>query len=190
MENGALDIHDAAAWDDSALVAAYDAAIEKYEESHGGGSSARTTAASRKHAPRAAPPAVEEDTAAGSEAPATDAEAEAVEAARLEAWARYYESQQPAPQAWTPAPAPGPAADGSTPPWGASAPPPPPPQFLPGGPAATAPPAVAAAAAAAAATAVSGAPSDQHEADLTNLILAWYHTGFFTAVYQERHGRR
>ena len=28
MENGALDIHDAAAWDDSALVAAYDAAIE------------------------------------------------------------------------------------------------------------------------------------------------------------------
>ena len=56
MENGALDIHDAAAWDDSALVAAYDAAIEKYEESHGGGSSARTTAASRKHAPRAAPP--------------------------------------------------------------------------------------------------------------------------------------
>ena len=33
-------------------------------------------------------------------------------------------------------------------------------------------------------------PSDQHEADLTNLILAWYHTGFFTAVYQERHGRR
>ena len=35
-----------------------------------------------------------------------------------------------------------------------------------------------------------GAPSDQHEADLTNLILAWYHTGFFTAVYQERHGRR
>ena len=62
-----------------------------------------------------------------------------------------------------------------------------PPQFLPG---ATAPPAVAAAAAAAAATAVSGAPSDQHEADLTNLILAWYHTGFFTAVYQERHGRR
>ena len=41
-----------------------------------------------------------------------------------------------------------------------------------------------------AATAVSGAPSDQHEADLTNLILAWYHTGFFTAVYQERHGRR
>ena len=49
---------------------------------------------------------------------------------------------------------------------------------------------MAAAAAAAAATAVSGAPSDQHEADLTNLILAWYHTGFFTAVYQERHGRR
>ena len=44
MEHGALDIHDAAAWDDSALVAAYDAAIEKYEESHGGGSSARTTA--------------------------------------------------------------------------------------------------------------------------------------------------
>ena len=188
MENGALDIHDAAAWDDSALVAAYDAAIEKYEETHGG-SSARTTAASRKHAPRATPPAVEEDTAAGSEAPA-DAEAEAAEAARLEAWARYYESQQPAPQAWTPAPAPGPAAGSSTPPWGASAPPPPPPQFLPGGPAATAPPAVAAAAAAAAATAVSGAPSDQHEADLTNLILAWYHTGFFTAVYQERHGRR
>ena len=34
MENGALDIHDAAAWDDSALVAAYDAAIEKYEELH------------------------------------------------------------------------------------------------------------------------------------------------------------
>ena len=33
-------------------------------------------------------------------------------------------------------------------------------------------------------------PSDQHEADLTNLILAWYHTGLFTAVYQERHGRR
>ena len=70
MENGALDIHDAAAWDDSALVAAYDAAIEKYEETHGG-SSARTTAASRKHAPRAAPPAVEEDAAAGSEAPET-----------------------------------------------------------------------------------------------------------------------
>ena len=38
MENGALDIHDAAAWDDSALVAAYDAAIEKYEETHGGSS--------------------------------------------------------------------------------------------------------------------------------------------------------
>ena len=184
MDHGALDIHDAAAWDDSALVAAYDAAIEKYEETHGG-VSARTTAASRKHAPRAARSAVEEDTVAGSEAPAADAEAEAAEAARLEAWARYYESQQPAPQAWTPAP--GPAAGSSTPPWGASAPPPPPPQFLPG---ATAPPAVAAAAAAAAATAVSGAPSDQHEADLTNLILAWYHTGFFTAVYQERHGRR
>ena len=35
-----------------------------------------------------------------------------------------------------------------------------------------------------------GRAVDQHEADLTNLILAWYHTGFFTAVYQERHGRR
>jgi len=24
--------------------------------------------------------------------------------------------------------------------------------------------------------------------DLSNLVMAWYHCGFFTAKYQERHG--
>ena len=28
------------------------------------------------------------------------------------------------------------------------------------------------------------------DTDLSNLILAWYHCGFFTAQFQERHGQQ
>ena len=190
MENGALDIHDAAAWDDSALVAAYDAAIEKYEESHGGGSSARTTAAVLKHV--AARGHLRQQRRTPRPARRRRRRTPRRRRRRRRGWrlgrattsrsSRRRRRGRPRPRL-----DPRPAAARRR---GVRArrrrrrP------ILAGRPGATAPPAVAAAAAAAAATAVSGAPSDQHEADLTNLILAWYHTGFFTAVYQERHGRR
>jgi hypothetical protein len=34
-----------------------------------------------------------------------------------------------------------------------------------------------------------GSLSADYETDLSNLMMAWYHTGFFTARFQERHGR-
>ena len=32
-------------------------------------------------------------------------------------------------------------------------------------------------------------PSGNYETDLSNLIMAWYHCGFFTAKFQERYPR-
>lgn len=35
-----------------------------------------------------------------------------------------------------------------------------------------------------------GAGRDEYETDLSNLILAWYHCGFYTARFQDRYGKQ
>ena len=104
------------------------------------------------------------------------------EAARLEAWARYYESQQPAPQRGRPRLDPRPAAARRR-----------------GERAAAAAAAILAGRDGSAGSGGGGrgggrdggigALSDQYEADLTNLILAWHHRLLHRRL-PERHGRR
>ena len=58
-----------------------------------------------------------------------------------------------------------------------------PPMMSPPPVAGAAPPAAMAGAAALA------GPTGDYESDLSNLIMAWYHCGFFTAKFQERYPR-
>ena len=119
--------------------------------------------------------------AAEAEAEATAAaEAEAAEEARQLEWARYYawqQQQQQQPPPPPPPPTQPPAAVAAS----SHAPPP----MLPMG--MGAPPAFHAAAASAA-TATPATPAD-YDTDMSNLVMAWYHAGFFTAQFQERHRR-
>ena len=222
-----IDLSDKDAWDDSALIRAYERAVQSYQTVHGGGDAATATSGNRKHVSRVGELDMDEgeeeeedeeeeldeedeedeededdlaarEIAAAEEAAA--AEAEAAEEARLEAWAQYYtwQQQQAASAGGGATATHAGASSGSAPsarpqPAHRQAPPPPPMQ-----PAAAAPPhcghvpppmqmPMPQMPSGSGAPQLSSSTAD-YETDLSNLIMAWYHVGFFTARFQERHG--
>ena len=202
-------LSDKAAWDDTALIRAYERAIKSYKVSQG----VETRPNSGKHASRLESfedangssdseeeDDEEEESDEGEEGEVASreirlaeasaaAQAEADEEERLAAWAQYYQYWQEQPAAGgAPGGAPGGGSAGAAPrpqtgshaaaascgqaagSWPA------PHMQMPQPPSAhaTAPPALAAA----------GSP--EYETDLSNLMMAWYHCGYFTAKFQDR----
>jgi chemotaxis protein histidine kinase CheA len=243
MEPGTeIDLSDKAAWDDTALIEAYDRAISTYQEVHG--STPELLSVLRtKHCSRTAGSTPSknlahnldeegeeeeeeeeeddgeedqdrdglsaEELAAAEAQAAAEAEAEAMpkamadaaEEARRLAWARYYEQQQQQQQqqhqqhqhqqhqqhqhqqhqqSWPPPQPPPPQQRAYSASASRSTLQPPPFMHVPTGMNGRGPSASTAAAASTA----------DYETDMSNLMMAWYHAGFFTAQFQERHHRR
>jgi hypothetical protein len=231
-----IDLSDKDAWDDTALIRAYDRAIRTYDSAHTAGGSGHSKHSSRTHAVNGTDGSVnfeewdeegeegedeeEEESADDDEAAnntrarreiaAAEAEAaeraeaeaaaseevEASEEARREAWARYYAAQaQTAQSQQFPMPASMQTSTNGS--WAGMATPA---QAPPGGGAYSAQlPTMGSsqyqqwqhAAPPAPHTSSSSHPtSSDYEVDLSNLIMAWYHCGFLTARFQERHAKR
>jgi hypothetical protein len=236
MEPGTeIDLSDKAAWDDTALIEAYDRAISTYQEVHG--STPELLSVLRtKHCSRTAGSTPSknlahnldeegeeeeeeeeddgeegqdqdglsaEELAAAEAQAAAEAEAEAMpkamadaaEEARRLAWARYYEQQQQQQQqqqqhqqhqhqqhqqSWPPPQPPPPQQRAYSASASRSTLQPPPFMHVPTGMNGRGPSASTAAAASTA----------DYETDMSNLMMAWYHAGFFTAQFQERHKGR
>ena len=233
MEPGTeIDLSDKAAWDDTALIEAYDRAISTYQEVHG--STPELLSVLRtKHCSRTAGSTPSknlahnldeegedeeeeeeddgeegqdqdglsaEELAAAEAQAAAEAEAEAMpkamadaaEEARRLAWARYYEQQQQQQQqqhqhqhqqhqqSWPPPQPPPPQQRAYSASASRSTLQPPPFMHVPTGMNGRG---LSASTAAAASTA-------DYETDMSNLMMAWYHAGFFTAQFQERHKGR